>query len=1123
MSTVVRTETLLADLEPLPAGERFGAVIRYGRSLAAPDRDRLLVDLAARDAYARELAAVVAAFTGAGAHSAAALADPSPRVRARALRAVFDGADAAPDALAAAVARGPLDLRLAVYRGLRRKPDTGAADALIGLVRERWGDGEAARLLPACSAAIVRELLAELAYAVANWSAVAHRHSAAVRDHADAELANAAEAARPVWWSGRAGLVTALARHAPGDLLGLCERWLAGPLPDGLLAHLNRVLAHDSGRLLRLVLADPERPRQLARKWLSRGVVDRLAALPDADLGTLLRTSGPDPTFVARVLRRVPPSRREALFDAANADRDLSTELLPDDVLAVLPHERRHAEARRMLALPQVRNEPTDANRLSAYLPYDEAVTALVPASRSADPDERAAAYDALIRAAGSTGDRAVVTNLFNHLARVRNEQDPVRMVVLRGLADRVRPELYDPDDPTVRAALDALVRDAMDARDRSYGTQSAVQQLLFRVLTASAATAVRPTAPPLLAWALDAVERLTLWNYAGAGAIGWRILRHGQEHELFARIRPWLVAGNDRGQAGPVLAVAWALGRRAWHIAGLQELLAAAIRTKNDGIVIRAVQLWLEPPTTRAARAAELVGRDESFVTLPLVLQTLARRRPDLVDTLILAGRPLKGRFGTRKARWIPALDARTVAGWTPRRIGRYAQLLRLGVADRGLEVWSKASLARILAALPAPAGGPARVTDLLTARDVPVVEAALTGLGHCDVPVEALPVLLDNAGGDRARVAIFAAARCVRRIRPDDLTALLAAALDQGKVTVRKEAARMLATARPAGAVDALLAAWHRPDQHRDVRIAVAAALREWPADARVWAVLDDAATRSDRYLAESLAEVHPHALPVAHRPRYAAVVRRLTRHPEAPVVRHAYAALPGWLPWDRGCADDLAAGITDLDPATPWAHAVAALTQPAVWASVPGLLPDIAATLVRAAAADADAEPTRDVPARQRLRRLVDSVASHPHACRRHPQAVRQTVDALRADPSFIPHAARLAAVLPWPGPALTDDLTALADLLAGLPATAATIAAGIPFGTFTGLDPHSLDDAAAALARRPDAAAGLLAVALVGAVGAESGWPAPWREHLRALRRHPDAEVRHAAVRPVTHPE
>jgi hypothetical protein len=1127
VSTSVRTEKLLADLDSLPAGDRFGAAIRYGRSLPPADRDRLLDDLAGRDAYARELAAAVAAFTGAGAHAAAALADPSPRVRAWGLRAAIDGpGPVAPETMAAVVTDGSLDVRLALYRGLRRRPGAGGsfpADALIGQVRERWGDGEAARLLPACSTGTVRALLPELAYAVPSWTAVAHRHPDAVRDYAAAELAAATEAARPVWWARNPSLVYALARHAPGGLLDLCERWLAGPLPGGLLAQLNSVFAHDTGRMLWLVLADPQRARQFARVRLSRRILTRLAARSDADLGALLHASGPAPALLVQVLRRVAPARREALFDAANADRDLSTELLPDDVLAVLPHGRRHAETRRMLALPAVRNEPTHTNRLSAYLPYGEAVTALAAATRSADPDERAAAYDALIRAAAGTGDRAAVTDLFSRLTRVRNEQDPVRMVVMRALADRVRPDLYDPDDPAVRAALDQLVRDAMDARDRSYVTQSAVQQLLFRVLTATAATTARETAPPLLAWALEAVERLTLWNYMAAGASGWRTLRRGQEHEVFARVRPWLVAAIDRGQAGAALAVARALGRRAWHVPGLQELVKAATRSKRDAVVTQAVQLWLDPPRTRAARAAELVGRDESLVTLTPVLQTLASRRPDLLDKLILAGRPLRGRFGTRKARWIPAVDARTVAGWTPRRIGRYARLLRHGAADQGLETWSRASSARILAALPAPAGGPAAVTDLLTAREVPIVEAVLGGLGHSDVPVEALPVLLDHAGGDRARVAIFAAARCVRRIRPSDLTAVLATALDAPKITVRKEAARMLTVARPPGTVDALLAAWHRPDQHRDVRIELATALREWPADPRVWTVLDDAAAQGDRYLAESLADARPDTMPTAHRPRYAAVVRGLTRHPEAPVVRRAYAALPGWLRWDPGCADDLADGITDLTPATPWVQAVAALTQPAVWGSVPSLLPDVTARLMRAAAADDDAEPTRDLPARQRLRRLVDGVVAHRDACRRHPQPVRHTVDLLRADPSFVPEAARLAAVLPWPGAGLTDDLTALADLLAELPATAANIAANIPFDAFIGPDPQTLDRAAATLVRRPDPAAGLLAVALVAAVGAQAGWPPPWREHLRALRRHPHAEVRHAAVQPVTYPE
>ena len=68
-----------------------------------------------------------------------------------------------------------------------------------------------------------------------------------------------------------------------------------------------------------------------------------------------------------------------------------------------------------------------------------------------------------------------------------------------------------------------------------------------------------------------------------------------------------------------------------------------------------------------------------------------------------------------------------------------------------------------------------------------------------------------------------------------------------------------------------------------------------------------------------------------------------------------------------------------------------------------------------------------------------------------------------------------------------------------------------------------DAQSLDHAATVLSGRTDPAAGLLAVAIVAAVGGQAGWPAPWREHLRALRRHPDAEVRHAALGPVTYRE
>ncbi|WP_405884220.1 hypothetical protein OG762_40265 [Streptomyces sp. NBC_01136] len=45
-------------------------------------------------------------------------------------------------------------------------------------------------------------------------------------------------------------------------------------------------------------------------------------------------------------------------------------------------------------------------------------------------------------------------------------------------------------------------------------------------------------------------------------------------------------------------------------------------------------------------------------------------------------------------------------------------------------------------------------------------------------------------------------------------------------------------------------------------------------------------------------------------------------------------------------------------------------------------------------------------------------------------------------------------------------------------------------------------------------------GLLAAAVTGAIGARTGWATPWRERLRALRRHPVADVRDAALDQVT---
>src|SRR5262249_38053707 len=160
--------------------------------------------------------------------------------------------------------------------------------------------------------------------------------------------------------------------------------------------------------------------------------------------------------------------------------------------------------------------------------------------------------------------------------------------------------------------------------------------------------------------------------------------------------------------------------------------------------------------------------------------------------------------------------------------------------VADTGLDRWQRAALARTLAGLPGRT--PTTVAELIAGNDVLIAEAALTGLAYCDRPDLALPVLLASVHGDPARVAMFAASRWVRARSPSGLAVALGGALaDEPTVTVRKEAARLLSLLRPPGALDGLLSAWHRDGQHRDVLVAVAAAMRSHLDDPRSWPVLE------------------------------------------------------------------------------------------------------------------------------------------------------------------------------------------------------------------------------------------------------------------------------------------
>ncbi|MYW12291.1 hypothetical protein GT034_28680, partial [Streptomyces sp. SID2563] len=293
-----------------------------------------------------------------------------------------------------------------------------------------------------------------------------------------------------------------------------------------------------------------------------------------------------------------------------------------------------------------------------SYLPAAEVWDRLLAATRRPAAADRALVWPLLVRNAGRTGAPGPVAVLLDDMARLRNEQDPVRSAALLALAGIPAALFTEAMEP----ALDRIAADAVEARDSSYATRHALSTLAVRLLREHAVTGRRA----LVSWSLRTLVRIS-GNTGGAdlGRLD-RTLRRGQEHEVFEALRPWLEAGAEKSDYGLAFALVRALGRRAAGLPELQDLLWQAIRFGSVTTARTAVRLWLEPDTDRGERVERLLALDPSAGTLPEVLAVLTRARTDLLDPY-LATPPPHGRFLTPGRPWTvhPGPEVRR---WVPR-----------------------------------------------------------------------------------------------------------------------------------------------------------------------------------------------------------------------------------------------------------------------------------------------------------------------------------------------------------------------------------------------------------------------------------------------------------------------
>ena len=378
---------------------------------------------------------------------------------------------------------------------------------------------------------------------------------------------------------------------------------------------------------------------------------------------------------------------------------------------------------------------------------------------------------------------------------------------------------------------------------------------------------------------------------------------------------------------------------------------------------------------------------------------------------------------------------------------------------------------------------------------------------------------------------MAVYAAGRAASFMSPSRLGDILAAAhLDTGKVTSRKEVIRLAARMSVPGAGALLRDAWQREGQHPDVRAAVVSAARQRLHDPASWTILDEAVHAGRAEVLAVLAVADPYAVAERHRHAYGRLIAQGCRNPDEQVTRAAWLAFPRWAPWTADVAGTVTARITDLDDRMSWPHVVAALVgllDAGLAADTPRQVVD---GLARLDTRNPHDDPGRDRPARRRLTTVVEVIAGW--SGRAAPDLDRAGLaDAgrlLSRYPDFLPQATSLlldAVPLHGGDPAApADALREICRLVKGRPLVVGPLAATLArrASDTTRTDPHVALGAARILAGQRGPAPGLLAVALLGS-GHRLGWPAPWRDQIRRMRRHDDPDVRAAALAVILVPE